>query len=286
MSINYDKLMSLRIPEVVQPYTEKDAILYALGVGLGRDPMDEDELPFVYEKSLKVLPTFAAVLGWPGFWLRDLDTGVDWVKLVAGEQALVVQRPLLGRGTAIGRTRVTEIIDKGAGKGALIYSERALIDATSGETIATVTQTTFCRGDGGFGGPPRGAPAVHPLPARPPDLVCDRPTRPEAALIYRLSGDPNPLHAEPAVAKAAGFPRPILHGLATFGIACHAILKCLCDLDPARLKAISGRFSTPVFPGETIRTEMWRDGMVVSFRARVVERGVIAFNNGRCELAA
>ena len=115
MSINYDKLMSLHIPEVVQPYTEKDAILYALGVGLGRDPMDEDELPFVYEKSLKVLPTFAAVLGWPGFWLRDLDTGVDWVKLVAGEQALVLHRPLLGRGAAIGRTRVTEIIDKGAG---------------------------------------------------------------------------------------------------------------------------------------------------------------------------
>jgi acyl dehydratase len=286
MTIIYEKLLSLHIPDVVQPYSEKDAILYALGVGLGRDPMDEDELPFVYEKNLKVLPTFAAVLGWPGFWLRDLDTGVDWVKLVAGEQALVLHRPLARRGTAIGRTRVTEIIDKGAGKGALVYSERALIDAASGERIATVTQTTFCRGDGGFGGPPRAAPAPHALPQRAPDRVCDRPTRPEAALIYRLSGDPNPLHAEPAVARAAGFPRPILHGLATFGIACHAILKCLCDLDPARLKAISGRFSAPVFPGETIRTEMWRDRRVVSFRARVVERDVIALNNGRCELTA
>jgi acyl dehydratase len=125
---------------------------------------------------------------------------------------------------------------------------------------------------------------VHPIPARAPDLICDRGTRPEAALIYRLSGDPNPLHADPAVAKQAGFPRPILHGLASFGIACHGILKCLCDHDPGRLKSISGRYSAPVFPGETIRTEMWRDGAIVSFRARVVERDVIALDNGRCEL--
>jgi acyl dehydratase len=284
MPINYDKLLALKIPEVAQAYTEKDAILYALGLGLGRDPIDEDELPFVYEKNLKLLPTFAAVLGWPGFWLRDLDTGIDWVKVVAGEQGLVLHRPLTPRGTVIGRTRVTEIIDKGAGKGAHVYSERALIDGASGETIATVTQTTVCRGDGGFGGPARAAPAQHAIPERAPDLICDRGTRPEAALIYRLSGDPNPLHADPAAAKAAGFPRPILHGLATFGIACHAILRCLCDHDPGLLRAISGRYSAPVFPGETIRTEMWRDGPIVSFRARVVERDVIALNNGRCVL--
>jgi acyl dehydratase len=284
MPINYDKLLALKIPEVVQAYTEKDAILYALGVGLGRDPMDEDELPFVYERNLKLLPTFAAVLGWPGFWVRDLDTGIDWVKVVAGEQGLVLHRPLDPRGTAIGRTRVTEIIDKGAGKGAHVYSERALIDGASGEKIATVTHTTVCRGDGGFGGPARAAPAQHAIPERAPDLICDRPTRPEAALIYRLSGDPNPLHADPTVAKQAGFPRPILHGLASFGIACHGILKCLCDHDPGKLKSISGRYSAPVFPGETIRTEMWRDGPIVSFRARVVERDVIALSNGRCEL--
>ncbi len=284
MPIDYDKLLGLKIAEATQTYTEKDAILYALGIGLGRDPMDEDELPFVYEKNLKVLPTFAAVLGWPGFWVRALDTDIDWVKVVAGEQGLVLHRPLAARGIAIGRTRVTEIIDKGPGKGALVYSERALIDGTSGEKIASITQTTVCRGDGGFGGPAREAPPVHPIPARAPDLICDRGTRPEAALIYRLSGDPNPLHAEPAVARAAGFPRPILHGLASFGIACHAILKCLCGHDPGRLKAISGRYSAPVFPGETIRTEMWRDGPIVSFRARVLERDVIALNHGRCEL--
>jgi acyl dehydratase len=284
MPIVYDKLMALKIPEATQAYTERDAILYALGIGLGRDPMDEHELSFVYEQNLKLLPTFAAVLGWPGFWVSDLDTGIDWVKVVAGEQGLVLHRPLAPRGTVIGRTRVTEIIDKGVGKGALIYSERELIDGASGEKIATVTHTTFCRGDGGFGGPARAAPPVHPIPERAPDLVCDRGTRPEAALIYRLSGDPNPLHADPAVAKAAGFPRPILHGLATFGIACHGILKGYCDNDPGGLKSISGRYSAPVFPGETIRTEMWRDGPVVSFRARVVERDVVALNNGCCEV--
>src|SRR5215467_717805 len=266
MTIVYDNLIAIVIPAIDQTYTEKDAILYALGLGLGHDPLNADELPFVYEKDCKVLPTFAVVLGWPGFWARDLDTGIDWVKRVAGE------------------TRVTEIIDKGAGKGALVYSERIVTDQATGERIATATQTTFCRGDGGFGGPPREAPPVHALPERAPDHVCDLATRPETALIYRLSGDPNPLHVDPAVAKAAGFPRPILHGLATVGIAGHAILKSLCGYDPARLMAIAGRFSAPVFPGETIRTEMWRDGTVVSFRARVMERDVIALNNGRAKI--
>jgi len=284
MPIEYDKLLALEIPEVVQTYTEKDAILYALGVGLGHDPTNPDELPFVYEKNFKVLPTFAAVLGWPGFWARDLDTGIDWVKLVAGEQGLVLHRPLKPRGTVVGKTRVTEIIDKGPGKGALVFSERALTDQESGEKIATATQTTFCRGDGGFGGPPREAPPPHPIPERPPDLVCDLPTRREAALIYRLSGDPNPLHVDPAVALAAGFPRPIMHGLATFGVAGYAVLKSLCGYDPARLASIAGRFSSPVFPGETIRTEMWNDGHAVSFRVRVLERDVIALNNGRAEI--
>jgi acyl dehydratase len=284
MTIVYEKLLSLDIPDVVQTYTEKDAILYALGLGLGHDPLNTDELAFVYEKSIKLLPTFAVVLGWPGFWARDLDTGIDWVKLVAGEQGLKLHRPIKRRGIVAAKTRVTEIIDKGPGKGALVYSERVVIDKATGERIATATQTTFCRADGGFGGPPREAPPVHAIPERPPDQVCELPTRPETALIYRLSGDPNPLHVDPAVAKAAGFPRPILHGLATFGVAGHAILKCLCGYDPARLIAIAGRFSAPVFPGETIRTEMWCDGTVVSFRARVVERDVIALNNGRAEI--
>ena len=284
MPINYDKLLALRIPDVTQTYTERDAILYALGLGLGSDPLDENELAFVYEKNLKLMPTFATVLAWPGFWVRDLDSGIDWVKVVAGEQGLVLHRPLEPRGTVIGRTRVIDVIDKGAGRGAHVYSVRELFERATGEKLATIASTTICRGDGGFGGPQRASPPAHQIPARPPDLICERATRPEAALIYRLSGDPNPLHADPAVARAAGFARPILHGLATFGIACHAILRSLCGHDPSRLSAISGRYSAPVFPGETIRTEIWRDGSVASFRARVVERDVVALDNGRCEL--
>ncbi|HTP90900.1 MAG TPA: MaoC/PaaZ C-terminal domain-containing protein [Xanthobacteraceae bacterium] len=284
MTIVYEKLMALDIPPAEHSYGPKDCMLYALGIGLGHDPMNEDELPFVYEKNLKVLPTMAAVLGYVGFWARDRDTGIDWVKIVNGEQGVTLHRPLKGQNTVIGRQRVVEVIDKGAGKGALVMSERKVTDKATGELVATVTQTTFCRADGGFGGPPRTAPEPHPIPTRAPDAVCDLATRPEAALIYRLSGDRNPLHAEPAAAKLAGYPRPIMHGLGNFGIAGHAVLKTMCGYDTDRLVAFACRFSAPVFPGETLRTEMWRDGAVVSFRSRVVERDVIAVNNGRAEV--
>jgi len=283
MGIVYEKIMAMQIPPVEQKYGPKDCMLYALGVGFGHDPMNEDELAFVYEKNLKVLPTMATVLGYGGSWARD--AGIDQVKVVNGEQGFKLYRPLSAHGTLIGRTRIVDVIDKGAGKGALLLTEREITDKATGAPVATVTQTIFCRGDGGFGGLPRPTPPPHPIPSRAPDAVCDLRTRPEMALIYRLSGDYNPLHAEPAAAKAAGYDRPILHGLGTFGVSGHALLKTMCGYDPARLTSFSGRFSAPVFPGETIRTEMWRDGALVSFRARVVERDVVAINNGRAELA-
>lgn len=286
MAIVYDKLLALKIPEIEHSYAARDCILYALGVGLGHDPMNEDELAFVYEKNLKALPTMAVTIGFPAFWLRDLDTGVDWTKAVHGEHSLVLHRPMAPAGTMVSRGRVVDIIDKGAGRGAIVYSEHMLHEKGSDALVATILQATFCRADGGFGGPTRPQRPAHMLPERAPDLICDLATRPEAALIYRLCADPNPLHAEPAFARAAGFPRPILHGLATFGVAGHAVLRCLCGYDPTKLNAMAGRFSAPVFPGETIRTEMWRDGGVVSFRARVIERDVIAINNGRAEIAS
>ncbi len=283
MGIVYEKIMAMQVAPVVQTFGPKDCMLYALGVGLGHDPMNEDELAFVYEKNLKVLPTMATVLGYGGSWARE--AGIDQVRVVNGEQGFTLHRPLQTGGTLIGQTRILEVVDKGVGKGALIFSERRITDKASGELVATVSQTAFCRGDGGFGGPPRSAPTpTHPIPGRAPDFTCDLSTRPEAALIYRLSGDYNPLHAEPAFARAAGFERPILHGLATFGVSGHALLKTLCGYDPNRLISFGCRFSAPVFPGETIRTEMWRDGSIVSFRARVVERDVIAINNGRAEV--
>ena len=288
MTIVYEKLLALDIPPVEHDYGAKDCMLYALGLGLGQDPLNEDELAFVYEKNLKALPTFALVQGYSAYWLRNPQSGVNWTKVVHGEQGLKLHKPVVPQGSVIGRTRIVEVVDKGDGKGALVFSERKVTDRASGELLATLTQTTFCRADGGFGGPKRDTPAPHPIPERAPDMVCDLPTRPEMALIYRLSGDVNPLHADPEFAKAAGFPRPILHGLATFGVAGHALLKAVCGYDPARLTAIAGRFSAPVFPGETIRTEIWQHknntGSVLSFRARVVERDAVAINNGRAEV--
>src|ERR1700674_732782 len=137
MPIDPEKLLALKIPDIEHSYSEKDAILYALGIGLGRDPHDPRELSFVYEKELKILPTFALVLGYSAFWLRDLVPGIDWVKVVHGEQGLVRHRPLLPRGQVIGRTRILDVIDKGAAKGALVYSQPRILDKGSGETIAT-----------------------------------------------------------------------------------------------------------------------------------------------------
>jgi acyl dehydratase len=284
MPIDYQKLKNWPFPVCEHSYTARDTILYALGVGCGSDPIDEDDLPYVYEENLRALPTMAVVLGYPGFWLKEPGTGVDWRKVLHGEQGVVLHRSLPIAATVIGRTRVTEIIDKGADKGALLFSERDVIDKASGALLCTLTSTIFLRGDGGFGGPAGPTPEPHRLPARAPDVVIDRPTLPQAALIYRLSGDDNPLHADPAVARAAGFPRPILHGLCTFGVAGRALLSACCGNEPARLKAIKVRFSAPVFPGETIRTEIWCDGPRVSFRARAIERDTIVLNNGFAEV--
>lgn len=283
MPIDPDKLVALAFPDTAQSYSHKDVMLYALGVGLGQNPLDHRELAFVYEKDLQVLPTFPVVLGFDPFLLRDHDTGVDYTLTVHGEEHLTLHRLPATSGAIVARHRIRDVIDKGPGKGALLLMERAITDKATGELIATIRQTVFCRGDGGFGSV-RPSPPVHPIPERAPDFVCDLATRPETALIYRLSADTNPLHADPDIARAAGFERPILQGLGTFGVAGHAILRTLCDYDPTRFHTMAGRFSAPVYPGETIRAEMWRDDDVISYRARVLERDVIAINNGRVEL--
>src|ERR1043166_4881661 len=213
MPIDHAALKSWPFPDVEHRYTARDTMLYALGLGCGSDPTDADELPFVFEENLRALPTMAVVLGGPGFWIRDEKTGVDWRKILHGEQGLTLHRPLPVAGTVIGRMRIKDIVDKGRERGALMFTERSILDKESGAQIATLTSTTVMRGDGGFGGPSGSTPAPHPLPERAPDAALDIATLPQAALIYRLSGDMNPLHADPKVAAAAGFPRPILHGL-------------------------------------------------------------------------
>jgi acyl dehydratase len=286
MAIDYDRLMGWRFPPIRQTLTKKDCILYALGVGLGADPLDAAQLRFVYEDGLAALPTMAVVLAYPGFWAKDPATGIDWVRVVHGEQAITWHRPLPVEAELVGISRVTGIVDKGVGTGAVLYSERKISDAVTGELYATLAMSAFCRGDGGFGGPSGPSWPVHAIPERAPDAVCDLPTLPQQALLYRLNGDDNPLHADPAVARAAGFARPILHGLCTLGVAGHALLRSCCAYDPARMRSLALRFSAPVFPGETLRTEMWRDGTIVSFRTRAVERDVVVLNNGRMEIAA
>jgi acyl dehydratase len=284
MPIDVAKLKAWPFEPVEQRYSQRDTLLYALGVGVGHEPMDGDALRYVYEDGLQALPTMAVVLGSPGFWAKDPATGIDWVKLLHGEQSLELHAPLPAAGSVVGRTCVTAIVDKGAGKGALMYSQRELHDAASGRLLALSRSVSFMRGDGGFAATGQPSDAAQPprtaTPDTPPDRVCELKTRPESALIYRLSGDYNPVHADPAVARAAGFERPILHGLCSFGVTGHALLKTLCGWDASRLREIGCRFSSPVYPGETLRVEMWQRGEAVQFRTWAVERNVVVLSHG------
>ena len=288
MTINYDTLMKCNIPLVEQTLSKRDTMLYALGVGLGANPMDEQQLQYVYDKNLQALPTMAIILGYPGPWHATMDTGITRSHVVHGEQGFVIHKPLPVEGVVTGKTRLTDVLDKGADKGALLLTQNEVRNKATGELICTLTSTTFCRKDGGFGGPstPRGPQKpTQEIPTRAPDQICDLATLPQAALIYRLSGDYNPLHAEPEYAARAGFKQPILHGRATFSVVGHALLKTCCNYDAAKFKSMEGRFSSPVYPGEVIRTEMWMDGKVVTFRATVPARGVTVLTNGRAEIA-
>ncbi len=281
--IDPDKLLNEPLPVIEQSLHWRDGALYALGLGIGLDPLDEGDLRYLDENRLLVQPTMANVMGYPGFWMRDPRFGIDASKSVHGEHSLRLHRALPSTGPVRGTSRITALVDKGLDKGALIYVEREIVDMTSHELLATVKQTVFCRADGGFGGTAV-APPVHPMPAHAPDDSLTLPTSPQAALIYRLSGDLNPLHSDPATARAAGFERPILHGLATFGMVGHGLVKRLCSGDPAGLQAMGGRFSAPVFPGETLRLDLWRDGPGrASFRASVPARDVVVMNNGFVE---
>jgi acyl dehydratase len=286
MPIDRDKLLAWPFEEVEQRYDERDTILYALGIGLGAEPTDPRQLRFVYEQGLQALPSMGVILGYPGFWLQDPRSGADWRRLVHGEQSIEILKPLPPAGTVLGMTRVRDVIDKGPERGALVFTEREVRDKASGELLCRLSSTTFLRGDGGFGGPAGPVPVPHPIPDRPADESCELATLPQAALIYRLSGDRNPLHADPAVAEKGGFARPILHGLCTFGVAGHALLRAVCDYKPERLRSLQGRFTAPVFPGETIVTEIWRDGASVSFRASVKERGKVVLDHGKATIAA
>ena len=249
MALEYDELMTTSVAELNHSYSEVETLLYAQSVGLGRDPVDSRELPFVYEDGLmlQTLPSMATVL------VPDLipaDFGWDYTQVLHAEQRLTLHRPL------------------------------------PPEAELTVSKRVLDVCDGGFGGSPGKGPAPHRAPRRPPDLSCELATRSDQALLFRLNGDRNPLHADPATARAAGFPRPILHGLCTYGVACHAILQTICNYDPTLISGLDARFSAPVFPGDTIRTDMWQDGNIVSFQCTATERDSLVIRNGKCTLTA
>lgn len=283
MATSLDQLLATDIPEVTHTYTEKDVMLYALGVGLGSEPLDESQLDFVYEKALKVLPTMPVVMG--ATRIRDLALGLNYLKIVHGEQSLTLHKTLPSSATVVTKSRIAGVLDKGADKGLVVILRREVFEQQSGELLATSDMSIFARGDGGIGSTVKEAPSMGVIPERPADLVVDMPTSQRAALIYRLSGDMNPLHADPAIARQAGFDRPILHGLATYGVVGYAVLKHVCNNDTGAFKSLKGRFSAPVFPGENIQVSLWRETGGVAIRATVPERNVVVFNNGFADVA-
>ncbi|MET4576234.1 MaoC/PaaZ C-terminal domain-containing protein [Ottowia thiooxydans] len=288
--LNYDIVRNWSSGDVRHSYTKRDTMLYALGIGMGQDPMNEAELAHVTESELRAVPSMAAVIATPGFWMRDSQpsTGIDTVRMVHGEQSVVIHRPLPSEATVSGCSKVVSVVDKGEGKGAIVYVEKRISDE-QGELLATCLSTVFCRGDGGFSGGAGGDAPLEPPPATPdrvPDFTIDLETRPETALIYRLSGDYNPLHSDPRVAKAAGFPKPILHGLGTYGAACRGLLAGCFEHESNRMRSIRARFSSPVYPGDKIVLDIWAAAADIQFRARVPARDATVLTHGHAKRSA
>ncbi len=263
-------------------WTSTDALLYAIAVGAGLgDPLRE--LEFTTENSAgieqKVLPTFGVLVARGGGAGRALGT-FDWAMLVHAEQAFELHRPLPAAGTTRTTSTVTGIYDKGSG--ALVVTESVAVDAETGDPLVTSTSSAFIRGEGGFGGErgPREGGGAWKRPEREPDLRVEEPTRPEQALLYRLTGDRNPLHTDPQFAARGGFSRPILHGLCTYGVTGRALLHAMCDSDPARFGGMSGRFTSPVLTGETLVVSVWREDGGALFQT-AKQDGTVVIDRGR-----
>lgn len=280
MPVTYDTLMALQKRGLRVDYTDKDAILYALSVGVAADGVDEATLPFVYEgRPMQALPSMATVL----MRLPVPESGIDFRRLLHGEQQLTLHRPISPAGTLIVDTGVSRVIDKGPDKGAIVLFE-ARARTEDGAPVFTAVAVMLARGDGGIGGPGGSLPAPHLIPERAPDKTVSIPIRPDQALLYRLNEDRNPLHVDPKIATRAGFPAPILHGLCTYGLICATLTRSVCSGDASRIAAFDLRFAGPVFPGETLALDIWEDSETVSFRCRVPSRNTIVVDNGRCLL--
>ena len=279
MPLNAAAILAHPFAQYEQTIADRDAMLFALSVGMGRDPMNLDELPYVYEEQLKIFPTLPIVLGHPGPWMADAVFGINRQMLVHGTQRLEVLGELRPGAPFVAANRVLELVDKGE-SGGIIVMERSLRDKASGALLARIESGIFCRADGGFGGQRQLSHEFRAVPERAPDDAIELATEANQALWYRLNGDRNPLHASPEFAAKAGFARPILHGLCTYSVAAHALMK----MQPGKaLRMIETRFSKPVFPGETIRVEAWEEAGGVAFRAKVLARGVVVLDRGFAE---
>jgi acyl dehydratase len=276
MPINPDAVGATSDP-VERSWSSKDALLYAVGVGGGLD-----ELPFTTENSRgidqQVLPTFAVIVGAGGNAMSNIGE-FNWAMLVHGEQAIEVHKPIPVEGTVRTVSKITAIWDKGSG--AVIETESEAVDAKTGEPQFTNRSAVFIRGEGGWGGDRGPSGGRNAAPERPPDHVVSYDTRADQALTYRLSGDRNPLHSDPEFAKLAGFEKPILHGLCTYGFTGRALLHSVCGSDPARFKSMEGRFSRPVYPGDTLTVSMWVDGNQAIFQTKT-QRDEVVIDGGRC----
>jgi acyl dehydratase len=287
--MNLDHVVTRHFEPIRQTYDRRDSALYALGLGIGDDPLDEDELAYVYEgRDQRAVPSMCVTLGWPPLWIVEPQTGIAWTKALHGEQRITLYRPLAVSGSIRAEHRVSAVDDKGPARGALLYFDTELFDEKSGERLASLRATDFLRGDGGCGshGTPPGE-LIRISPDATPSTSIAYCTPRQAALLYRLvSGDYMPIHADPTIAREAGFERPISHGLNTMGLACRAVLKRFAPGHAERLQAMAVRFVAPAFPGDTIRIEMFEESDAIRFRAWAVERQVMVLDRGECRLAA
>lgn len=285
MTFDYSSAMAAADFDLPYAYDDRLTRLYGLSVGMAQDPLRRQELDFVYEKNLKALPTMATMIAWMARDVRKL--GVDYARVLHGEQKLTIHRPLPVRARLLADTRTLGIHDKGRGVGALVVSQIDIRLADGGAPLCTLQTTHFARGDGGFAegaidsGP---APRPHAIPDRAPDARYQVGTRPDQAILFRLLGDDNPLHVDPDDARAAGFDGPILQGVCLYGICCRVIVAKICDYQPERIARFDVRFAGVLYPGETLDVSIWRDGPDVSFRAHCRERNVTIIDNGLCVL--
>ena len=285
MTLNLDAVKNWDFPVIRQTYTEKDTILYALSLSCGMETSHSGDLSFVYEKGLQAIPTLVNNLCHPGFWIADARTGIDFSRAVHAHHQVSFHCVVPTAGTVRAQTKILDVIDRGVDKGAMLVFGRELYDENTGTLIATIRHSTLCRTDGGFSNNPDAvrvaakSASVHE-PERAPDHFVDYVATPQAALIYRLGADPNPLHVDPAVASAAGFDRPIMHGLCTFGMVARGAIESLCGGVASKLGSVELRFLAPMFPGERLRIAWTVSSGSARYQARIPDRNSVLIASG------